>query len=75
MALFQTNRDYNFIESLVFALGAGLGFTLALLLMAGLREKLELSTVSEFMQGSAITLMIAGILSLTFMGFAGLGTP
>ena len=74
VALFQTNRDYNLIESLVFALGAGLGFCLALLLMAGLREKLELAAVPELVQGTAITLMIAGILSLTFMGFAGLGT-
>ena len=74
VALFQTNRGYNFIESIVFALGAGLGFTLALLLMAGLREKLEFSTVPEQAQGTAITLLIAGILSLTFMGFAGLGS-
>ncbi len=74
VALFQTNRDYNLIQSLVFALGAGLGFTLALLLMAGLREKLELSDTPALVQGTAITLMIAGILSLTFMGFAGLGT-
>ena len=74
VALFQTNRGYSFIESIIFALGAGLGFTLALLLMAGLREKLEFSTVPEFAQGTAITLLIAGILSLTFMGFAGLGT-
>ena len=74
VALFQTNRDYNLIESLVFALGAGLGFMLALLLMAGLREKLALATVPQLVQGTAATLMIAGILSLTFMGFAGLGT-
>lgn len=74
VALFQTNRAYNLIESLVFALGAGLGFTLALLLMAGLREKLELATLPTLVQGTAITLVIAGILSLTFMGFAGLGS-
>ncbi len=74
VALFQTNRNYNLIESLIFALGAGLGFTLALLLMAGLREKLALTSVPELVQGTAVTLMIAGILSLTFMGFAGLGT-
>ena len=74
VALFQTNRNYEFLESLVFALGAGLGFTLALLLMAGLREKLELATMPDIVQGSVITLMIAGILSLSFMGFAGLGS-
>ncbi|MGD8568427.1 MAG: RnfABCDGE type electron transport complex subunit A [Gammaproteobacteria bacterium] len=73
VALFQTNKGYNFIQCLIFALGAGAGFTLALVLMAGLREKLELSTVPDIARGTAITLMIAGILSLTFMGFAGLG--
>ncbi|MGD8642405.1 MAG: RnfABCDGE type electron transport complex subunit A [Gammaproteobacteria bacterium] len=74
VALFQTNRDYDFVQCLIFALGAGAGFTLALVLMAGLREKLELATVPDLARGTAITLMIAGILSLTFMGFAGLGS-
>ena len=73
LALFQTNKGYNFIQCIVYALGAGIGFTLALVLMAGIREKLELATVPQLVQGTAITLMIAGILSLSFMGFAGLG--
>jgi electron transport complex protein RnfA len=73
LALFQTNRGYGFIQSIVFALGAGLGFTLALILMAGIREKLELAEVPNIAQGTAASLIIAGILSLTFMGFAGLG--
>ncbi len=73
VALFQTNREYNLLQCLVFAAGAGAGFTLALVLMAGIREKLELATVPQLVQGTAITLMIAGILSLAFMGFAGLG--
>jgi len=74
VALFQTNRSYNLLQSLVFATGAGLGFTLALILMAGVREKLQLADVPDIAQGTAIALMIAGILSLTFMGFAGLGS-
>ena len=74
VALFQTNREYDFLQSLVFALGAGTGFTLALVLMAGIREKLALANLSSVVEGAAITLMVAGILSLTFMGFAGLGT-
>jgi electron transport complex protein RnfA len=74
LALFQTNRGYGFIQSIVFALGAGLGFTLALILMAGIREKLELAEVPNIAQGTAVSLIIAGILSLTFMGFAGLGS-
>ena len=74
LALFQTNRGYNFVESITFALGAGLGFTLALVLMAGVREKLDLADVPQLLKGTAVSLMIAGILSMTFMGFAGLSS-
>ena len=73
VALFQTFREYNFLQSLAFSLGAGCGFTLALMLMAGLRERLELSKVPDACQGAALTLMLAGLVSLAFMGFAGLG--
>jgi electron transport complex protein RnfA len=73
LALFQTNKGYDLVQCVVYALGAGSGFTLALVLMAGVREKLELATVPDMVQGTALTLMIAGILSLSFMGFAGLG--
>jgi len=73
LALFQTFREYSFAQSLVFSLGAGTGFTLALMLMAGLRERLALSNVPTVSQGAALSLMLAGMLSLAFMGFAGLG--
>ena len=73
LALFQTNRSYNFPQCLAFSLGAGAGFTLALILMAGLREKLELADVPDVAMGAALSLMLAGMLSLAFMGFAGLG--
>lgn len=73
VALFQTNKGYGFLESLVYALGAGAGFTLALILIAGLREQLQLVKVPSTVQGTTLTLIIAGILSLAFMGFAGLG--
>jgi electron transport complex protein RnfA len=73
VALFQTAREYSFLQSLTFALGGGLGFTLALVLMAGVRERLRLAIVPNVVQGTALTLMLAGILSLAFMGFAGLG--
>ncbi|MEJ2004023.1 MAG: RnfABCDGE type electron transport complex subunit A [Cyclobacteriaceae bacterium] len=73
LALFQTNKGYGFGESLVYALGAGAGFTLALVLMAGLRESLEFADVPKVVRGTVLTLLIAGILSLTFMGFSGLG--
>ncbi len=72
LALFQTNRGYGFLECIAYALGAGVGFTLALVLMAGIREKLELAKVPDVAEGTASALIIAGILSLTFMGFAGL---
>jgi electron transport complex protein RnfA len=54
-------------------LGAGVGFTLALLIMSGIRERLELADVSSVVKGAALTLMIAGVLSMGFMGFAGMG--
>jgi Na+-translocating ferredoxin:NAD+ oxidoreductase subunit A len=73
VALFQTQRGYGLLQGLVFALGAGLGFTLALVLMAGIRERLRLAEVPDIAQGTAITLVLAGILSLAFGGFAGIG--
>ena len=73
VALFQTAREYDFLQSVVFSLGGGLGFTLALLLMAGVRERLQFSEVPAIVQGTALSLLVAGILSLAFMGFAGLG--
>jgi electron transport complex protein RnfA len=74
LALFQTNKEYDFLQSLVYAIGAGAGFTLAIALMAGLlREKLELANVPSVSQGAAMSLMLGGLLSLSFMGFAGLG--
>ena len=73
VALFQTAREYRFIQSLTFALAGGLGFTLALLLMAGLRERLSLANIPNVVQGTALSLLLAGLLSLAFMGFAGLG--
>lgn len=72
VALFQTNKGYGFTQSIVYALGAGVGFTLAICLMAGLREKLELARTPGLVQGTALTLVLAGLLSICFMGFAGL---
>ena len=72
LALFQTNKGYGFVQSLVYAFGAGAGFTLALVLLAGIRERLELVELPDLVKGTAITLVIAGILSVSFMGFAGL---
>lgn len=73
VALFQTTREYNLLQALAFSAAAGGGFTLALVLMAGLRERLALASVPKIAQGAALSLMLAGLLSLSFMGFAGLG--
>ncbi|MHC5112928.1 MAG: electron transport complex protein RnfA [Planctomycetota bacterium] len=72
LALFQTSRDYTLVQGLVFALGAGSGFTIALVLMAALREEAQLSSVPAIVRGTALNMIIAGLLSLAFMGFAGL---
>ncbi|MFQ6047654.1 MAG: electron transport complex protein RnfA, partial [Gemmatimonadales bacterium] len=72
LAIFQTNRGYGFFEGLFFAIGAGLGLTLALVLMASIRENTELADIPEVARGMALVLIIAGSLSLAFMGFAGL---
>jgi len=74
LALFQTNKGYGFAQCIVYALGAGIGFTLALVLMAGLREKLELARIPDVVRGTALALVLAGLLSVAFMGFAGLGS-
>jgi electron transport complex protein RnfA len=72
LAIFQTNRGYGLLEGLAFALGAGAGLTLALVLMASIRETLEVADVPAFARNMGLVLIIAGALSLAFMGFAGL---
>jgi len=72
LALFAVLQEYDFIETLVFGLGAGGGFTLALVIMAGIREELELAKVPKMFQGAGITMIVAGCMALAFMGFAGI---
>jgi electron transport complex protein RnfA len=66
-------RDWGLVESLVLAIFGGVGFTIAIVLMAGIREELDLADVPRAFQGAAITLVVAGILALAFMGFTGIG--
>ena len=73
LALFQTSKDYNFLQSMVYSIGAGSGFILTIVLMASLRQRLDLSFIPDVSQGAVMSLMVAGLLSLSFMGFAGLG--
>ncbi len=72
LALIAVSKEYSFIEGIVFAIGAGAGFTLALVLMAGIREELELCPVPKYFKGAGITMILAGSMALAFMGFAGL---
>jgi electron transport complex protein RnfA len=72
LAIFQTNRGYDFLQGLFFAIGGGLGLMLALVLMASIREASEMADVPSLAKGMALVLIIAGSLSLAFMGFAGL---
>jgi electron transport complex protein RnfA len=72
LALFQTSKEYNLLEGVVYALGGGGGMTIALVLMAGIREETKLLEIPKRLEGTIFNLLIAGILSMAFMGFAGL---
>jgi Na+-translocating ferredoxin:NAD+ oxidoreductase subunit A len=72
VALLITQNQFNLIEATVYAIGNAIGFALALVLFAGLREHLELLDVPKAMRGMPIALVVAGILSLAFMGFLNL---
>ncbi|NIQ92848.1 MAG: electron transport complex subunit RsxA [Desulfuromonadales bacterium] len=72
LAVLNIQKSYSFLESIVFSIGAAAGFTLAMVLFAGLRERIDLCPVPRSFRGTAIALVTAGLLSLAFMGFAGL---
>ena len=65
-------KDYNLLESVVFAFSTAIGFSLALILFAGIREQLSLSNIPKGLQGFPIALITAGLLAMAFMGFAGM---
>lgn len=71
-ALFMVARNYNFLEAVIFGFAAGLGFSVVLLMMAGIREELAYNDVPSIFRGAPITLITAGLLALCFMGFSGL---
>jgi electron transport complex protein RnfA len=70
--LISAGENYSFIESLAFALGSGLGFALALVIMASIREKLELADVPAPFKGLPIAFIVTGLIALAFAGFSGL---
>ena len=72
VAILNVTKGLNLIESLVYGAMAGVGFTLAIILLAGVRERLESSDIPEFLKGMPITLIAASLLSIAFMGFSGM---
>ena len=72
VAILLVQKEFNLAQSVVFSAATALGFTLALVLFAGLREKLELTDVPKAFKGVPIALIVAGILAMAFMGFSGL---
>lgn len=73
ITMLNISENMNFVQSLVNALGAGIGFMVAMLLFAGVRERLETANIPEFLKGLPITLVSAAIVALSFLGFAGIG--
>ena len=72
IALINIKNGYNFIEMVIFSAASAAGFTVAIILFAGLRERMMVSPVPKSMQGTAIALVIAGVMSLAFLGFYGM---
>ena len=73
ITMLNFTKGYNYFESLINALAAGLGFMLAMVIFAGVRERLDRSDIPEFLKGLPITLIAAALVSLSFLGFAGIG--
>ena len=71
-SLFMVERDYNFVESVTYGVGSGLGWMLAITALAGVREKLKYSDVPEGLQGLGITFITVGLMSMGFMAFSGI---
>lgn len=72
IALVNVEKGYNLIETIINGFGAGAGFTLAIVIFAGIRERLELADIDEAFAGFPITLISAGLMSIAFLGFTGL---
>jgi len=74
LALIAALNEYSFVEAVIFGFSSGIGFTLAIVLIAGIREQLDLADVPEPLKGAGIALIVAGIMALAFNGFIGMLT-
>jgi electron transport complex protein RnfA len=74
LALISALNEYSFVETVIFGFSSGIGFTLAIVLIAGIREQLDLADVPEPLKGAGIALIVAGIMALAFNGFIGMLT-
>ncbi|HIT91124.1 MAG TPA: electron transport complex subunit RsxA [Candidatus Merdenecus merdavium] len=72
VAIINVNKNYGFIKSVVNGFGTAVGFTIALIIMAGIRERIEYNDITKSFQGSPIVLITAGLMAIAFFGFAGL---
>lgn len=72
VAIMVIQKDYNLLESVIFAISTAIGFGLALILFAGIREQLSLIKLPKGMEGTPIALIVAGLLAMAFMGFSGI---
>ncbi|MCW8836908.1 MAG: electron transport complex subunit RsxA [Rhodospirillales bacterium] len=75
VALLNVQQDHTFVESLLYGFGSAMGFTLVMVMFAGLRERLALADVPATFAGAPIGFIVAGLLSLAFLGFSGLAAP
>lgn len=72
VALFMIIRDYNFVQSVAYGAGSGIGWTLAIVAMGGIRQRLKTAKIPKPLEGPGITLIIAGLMALAFIGFSGM---
>jgi electron transport complex protein RnfA len=75
VALINVQQSSNFVQSVFFGLGAAIGFALVLVMFSAIRERLEAADIPKPFRGTAIALLTAGIMSLAFIGFAGMARP
>lgn len=72
VSLFMIIRKYNFLQSIGFSIGSGIGWTLAIVALAGIRQKLKKASIPKGLEGPGITLIITGLMALAFIGFSGI---